>query len=54
MAKEPMNTAEYLEGQSANDLRKAIADGVGTAMPPFGGTLTAQEIADLIALFRSW
>jgi mono/diheme cytochrome c family protein len=53
VAKEPLNSAEYLEGQSDNDLRQAIGDGVGTAMPGFGGKLTAQEIADLIAFLRS-
>ncbi len=54
VAKEPLNSAEFLDSQSDDDLRKATSDGVGTAMPGFGGTLTAQEIADIIAFFRSW
>ncbi len=55
VVEEPLNSAELLDSRSDDDLRQTISDGVvGTAMPPFGGTLTAQEIADIIAFFRSW
>ncbi|MFQ5814501.1 MAG: c-type cytochrome [Anaerolineae bacterium] len=54
VAKEPLNSAEFLGSQSNDDLRQTISDGVGTAMPGFGGRLTAQEIADVVAFFRSW
>ncbi len=54
VAKEPLNSAEFLEGRSDDDLRQAISDGVEPAMPPFGGRLTAQEIEDVIAFFRGW
>ncbi|TEU16395.1 MAG: cytochrome c, partial [Anaerolineales bacterium] len=54
VAKEPLNSAEFLDSRSDDDLRQATSDGVGTAMPGFGGTLTAQEIADIVAFFRSW
>ena len=54
VAKEPLNSAEFLDSRSDDDLRKATSDGVGAAMPGYGGTLTAQEIADIIAFFRSW
>jgi len=54
VAKEPLNSAEFLDSQSDDDLRQTISDGAGTAMPGFGGRLTAQEIADIVAFFRSW
>jgi len=54
VAKEPLNSAQFLDSRSDDDLRQATSDGVGTAMPGFGGTLTAQEIADIVAFFRSW
>ncbi|MEE8389548.1 MAG: c-type cytochrome [Anaerolineae bacterium] len=54
VAKEPLNSAEFLNSQSDDDLRQTISDGAGTAMPPFGGTLTSEEIADIVAFFRSW
>jgi hypothetical protein len=49
-----MNSADFLNNQSDDDLRKSFSDGVGTAMPGYGGTLTSQEIEDIIALFRTW
>jgi mono/diheme cytochrome c family protein len=54
VAKEPLNTADYLDNNSDEAIYEAISDGVGAAMPGYGGTLTAEEITDMVALFRNW
>jgi len=55
IAKEPLNTAEFLISRSDDDLRQAIADGIpDTTMPAYSGKLSAADIEDIIAFFRSW
>jgi mono/diheme cytochrome c family protein len=55
IAKEPLNSATFLVSRSDEDLRQAIADGVpGTTMPSYSNKLSSKDIADIIALFRSW
>ena len=55
IAKEPLNSAEFLADSSDDDLRQAIADGIsGTAMPSYGNKLSTDDMADIIAFFRSW
>jgi len=55
IAKEPLDTPEFLTSRSDDDLRQAIADGIpDTTMPPYSGKLSAEDIEDIIALFRSW
>lgn len=50
-----VNNPWLLETASDGFLRYAIAQGrTGTTMPAFTGTLTDQEIDDLVALIRSW
>lgn len=55
VAKEPLNSPDYLATHSDEEVRQAIASGIpGTAMVAFEDRLTDQEIADIIAFFRSW
>jgi mono/diheme cytochrome c family protein len=55
IAKEPLDTPEFLTSRSDDDLRQAIADGIpDTTMPAYSGKLSAEDIEDIIALFRSW
>jgi cytochrome c553 len=55
LAEEPLNSAEFLESRSDDDLRQAIADGVpDTTMPSYSDRLSTVDIADIIAFFRSW
>jgi len=47
--------AELLDAASDDFLRYAIVNGrPGTAMRAFGGELTADDTADVVALLRSW
>jgi cytochrome c oxidase cbb3-type subunit III len=47
--------AEFLDVASDEFLRYAIVNGrPGTTMKGFGGELAAQDIADVVALLRSW
>jgi cytochrome c553 len=55
LAEEPLNSAEYLDSRSDDDLRQAIADGVpDTTMPSYSDKLSTVDIADILAFFRSW
>jgi cytochrome c553 len=55
IAEEPLNTADFLTRRSDDDLRQAIADGIpGTTMPAYSDKLSAEDMVDLIAFFRSW
>jgi cytochrome c553 len=55
VAEEPLSSAEFLDSRSDDDLRQAIADGIpDTTMPAYSGKLSAEDIEDIIALFRSW
>lgn len=55
IAKEPLNSPEFLKSRSDDDLRQATADGIpDTAMPSYSDKLSTVDIADIIAFFRSW
>ena len=55
LAKKPLNSPEYLTTHSDEEIQRAIAEGIpGTVMPAYGDKLTLDDIADLIAFFRSW
>jgi hypothetical protein len=50
-----MNSPEFLTSRSDDDLHQAIADGIpDTTMPSYSDKLSAEDIADIIAFFRSW
>ena len=54
-----LNAKEFLESVSDEQMRLLISGGVsGTAMPAwsvdFGGTLTDQQVQQIIAYLRSW
>jgi len=53
VAKKAINTAEFLNAHSDDDLRAVIQNGKG-GMPAFGGRLSADEINALVAFIRSW
>lgn len=55
VAKEPLNSPEYFVTHSDEEIHKAITEGIpGTIMPAYGDKLTLDDIADIIAFFRSW
>ena len=46
---------QFVQQASDADLQQLIEQGrAGTPMPPFGGTLSSEEIASLVGLLRSW
>jgi len=46
---------QFVQQASDADLQQLIEQGrSGTPMPPFGGTLSGEEIASLVGLLRSW
>ncbi len=50
-----LNNPVFLATASDGFIRHSIAQGrQGTPMPAYAGVLTDQEIADLVALIRSW
>jgi mono/diheme cytochrome c family protein len=54
LAEEPLNSAEFLASRGDDDLRQAIIKGVPNAMPPYEDRLSTEDMADIIAFFRSW
>ena len=55
VAKEALNSPDYLAAHSDEEIRQAIASGIpGTAMSAYGDILTLDDIRDIIAFFRSW
>ena len=54
LAKEPLNSVEFLTSRSDDDLRQAIIEGVPNKMPPYEDKLSTEDMADIIAFFRSW
>jgi cytochrome c5 len=54
LAKEPLNSVEFLTSRSDDDLRQTIIEGVPNEMPPYEDKLSTEDIADIIAFFRSW
>jgi mono/diheme cytochrome c family protein len=54
LAKEPLNSVEFLTSRSDDDLRQAIIKGVPNEMPPYEHRLSSEDMTDIIAFFRSW
>jgi mono/diheme cytochrome c family protein len=55
VAKEPLNSPEYLATHSDEEIRQTVISGIpGTAMPAYGDILTLDDIKDILAFFRSW
>jgi mono/diheme cytochrome c family protein len=54
LAKEPLNSAEFLDSHSDDDLRQIIIEGVPNEMPPYEDRLSTEDVTDIIAFIRSW
>jgi len=54
LAKEPLNSAEFLDSHNDDGLRQAIIEGVPNEMPPYQHRLSTDDVTDIITLIRSW
>jgi mono/diheme cytochrome c family protein len=54
LAKEPLNSAEFLDSHNDDDLRQVIIEGVPDEMPPYEDRLSTEDMTDIIASIRGW